>query len=427
MLKYLSANKSLIVRQSLFTILLALIGLPFNANANQSAYVYRSFPGYVNAYEYDKGGEGVAYHDLDRSNTSKTYRAAGGVDIGSRDGQLEVRASAGEWLEYTVKVTSATRYRFKIIYSENNSSTAFKISVGSKAVSKTVTSTGSSSKFQVASLPGTMYLSRGYHVFRLSITKGSPNIRRIIADKAYNSWIAKNFSAVRQVTGNSTSRKNIEAPVLVSDVNSACCGKYAYAVYDKYSPKNPRSAFMNVHIKNLKSSDRYGAGISTSNSYPGNEVFISNVSIEPNWPNWRGYSNTNYDGVTIDAADLLIAKDLYIKNWNADAAVDTKALKNQFVGLRIYGRGHRAMRIWRPGPHYIVASDINNDGGLGEGSLIWIKDCRNTVLNIYKSKFNGSSKIPSTKLKCDSGSSPTINYLSKDPRKTGEMHPLFNN
>jgi hypothetical protein len=46
----------------------------------------------------------------------------------------------------------------------------------------------------------------------------------------------------------------------------------------------------------------------------------------------------------------------------ADAALDIKAEKSQHVGLTVQeppgGPGHRILRFWKAGPHYLVDSTI---------------------------------------------------------------------
>ncbi len=70
-------------------------------------------PGTVQSENYDVGGEGVAYHDVDAVNSGGQYRSDG-VDIevtGDSSGSYDVGwTSNGEWLRYTVNVASAGAY-----------------------------------------------------------------------------------------------------------------------------------------------------------------------------------------------------------------------------------------------------------------------------------------------------------------------------
>jgi hypothetical protein len=74
-----------------------------------------AIPGKIEAENYDTGGEGVAYHDTDaNANSGGKYRPTEGVDIEScsdTGGGYDVGwTNAGEWLKYTVNVSTAGTY-----------------------------------------------------------------------------------------------------------------------------------------------------------------------------------------------------------------------------------------------------------------------------------------------------------------------------
>lgn len=66
-------------------------------------------PGTVEAEDFDLGGEGVAYHDNNTGNNGNRYRTGEDVDIEncSEGGYNVGWIETGEWLEYTVDVTTA--------------------------------------------------------------------------------------------------------------------------------------------------------------------------------------------------------------------------------------------------------------------------------------------------------------------------------
>jgi len=74
-------------------------------------------PGRIEAENYDRGGEGVAYHDLSEGNAGGHYRTDN-VDIKiSPDGDGGYAIGwfqAGEWLEYTVNVTLTALYDLRL-------------------------------------------------------------------------------------------------------------------------------------------------------------------------------------------------------------------------------------------------------------------------------------------------------------------------
>lgn len=64
-----------------------------------------ALPGILEAEDFDKGVNGVAYNDSDPENQGGEYRTDTGVDIGSDNGEYFVGwTNGGEWLEYTVSV-----------------------------------------------------------------------------------------------------------------------------------------------------------------------------------------------------------------------------------------------------------------------------------------------------------------------------------
>ncbi len=76
-----------------------------------------ALPGKVQAEDFDRGDEGVAYHDLDPENRGGKYRETG-VDLSpaeDADGVFCVSSTrAGEWLEYTVDVAEAGTYAIEV-------------------------------------------------------------------------------------------------------------------------------------------------------------------------------------------------------------------------------------------------------------------------------------------------------------------------
>jgi beta-glucanase (GH16 family) len=64
--------------------------------------------------DFDRGGEGIAYHDTDPTNNGSGYRPDDGVDIedcSDTDGGYDVGwTTAGEWMRYTVDVRNPGKY-----------------------------------------------------------------------------------------------------------------------------------------------------------------------------------------------------------------------------------------------------------------------------------------------------------------------------
>jgi hypothetical protein len=77
-------------------------------------------PARIQAEDFDRGGEGLAYHDTTPANIGGAYRPSEGVDIltgGGSDGNGFVGfIQAGEWLEYSVNAEELNRIELAVRY-----------------------------------------------------------------------------------------------------------------------------------------------------------------------------------------------------------------------------------------------------------------------------------------------------------------------
>lgn len=111
-------------------------GTPFTGTAPY-------LPGTFAAVDFDKGGEGLAYHDLTAGNLGGEYRRHESVDIyASNDaasGRWQVRSfEAGEWMKYTVAVMGNGSYQLAIRASSDYEPAAFHVEVDGVNVTGTV-------------------------------------------------------------------------------------------------------------------------------------------------------------------------------------------------------------------------------------------------------------------------------------------------
>jgi len=90
-----------------------------------------ALPGIVQAEDYDNGVNGVAFSDTDDKNDGGKYRT-NGVDIGSigTNEYFVGWTSAGEWLEYTVKVDESQLMIWTARVSSANTGAAIRIYMG---------------------------------------------------------------------------------------------------------------------------------------------------------------------------------------------------------------------------------------------------------------------------------------------------------
>src|SRR3954470_3889735 len=137
----------------------------------------------IEVEDYDLGGEGISYHDVDPANRGGKYRSDG-VDIeASAAGGYDVAfAAAGEWLEYTISVPADGNYALDIATSSYSFGGSFHLDIDGVPALGPITSpaTGGWQKWQVLHAAG-LKLTAGTHVMRLSLDGNSastsmPNI-----------------------------------------------------------------------------------------------------------------------------------------------------------------------------------------------------------------------------------------------------------
>jgi hypothetical protein len=131
-------------------------------------------PAVIQAEDYDRGGGGVAYHDLTPStNTGGAYRAAEGVDLkpttDAGGGHRVSDAAAGEWLEYTLDVADGGAYELEVRAGSLAAGGAFHLEVDGVHVGGRLEApnTGSYDAMQTVRGPR-VELEPGRHVLRLA-------------------------------------------------------------------------------------------------------------------------------------------------------------------------------------------------------------------------------------------------------------------
>lgn len=156
--------------------------------------------GIIEAENFDEGGEGVAYHDVDAAQQGGSYRTNVGVDVEPADdtggGHNVGYIRAGEWLEYTVNVAVAGGYTFDVRVASGNPGGTFHIEFDgvNKSGAISLPYTGGWGNWQTVST-GLVNLAAGVQVMRIAID-GS-NLAG--ADVGRINWIRVNpFSVANQ-------------------------------------------------------------------------------------------------------------------------------------------------------------------------------------------------------------------------------------
>ena len=141
-------------------------------------------PGTITATEYDYGGEGLAYHDIEADNQGPGPRQDEGVDTEYNDnGQPNVGwIISGEWLEYTIKVDKpGTYYVYARVATNNTSGGPFNVLINNeiKLTSETITNTGAWDAFEKIYL-GEIEIFDTDTTLKLDFETGGFNISSIV-------------------------------------------------------------------------------------------------------------------------------------------------------------------------------------------------------------------------------------------------------
>jgi hypothetical protein len=138
-----------------------------------------AIPGTIQAEDFDTGGEGVAYHDLETANQGGQYRTSEGVDIQTTTdtgGGFNVGwTRTDEWMEYTVNVATAGNYTLSERVASGATTGQFRVEFNGvdKTGVVTVPNTGGWQTFQ--NLSQTVNLSAGVQVMRIYFTGNDAN------------------------------------------------------------------------------------------------------------------------------------------------------------------------------------------------------------------------------------------------------------
>ena len=185
----------------------------FKATNPRFAYTEMSIPGTIEAENFDKGGEGVTFHDSNstKDGDAKTYRSdEGGFDISNGNGGKVIgNTYAEEWLEYSVNVKETGYYTYEAVVSSGSNGSAFSLAVnGDNGISNitdniSVPKTGSDwSKYITLTGRTTTQLKEGDRIIHLDITGSSCNIDKIIfkhlvINDSINIKVSSDYSAIK--------------------------------------------------------------------------------------------------------------------------------------------------------------------------------------------------------------------------------------
>lgn len=160
----------------------------FMAYNPRSAFKSITLPGTLQFEDFDAGGEGLTFHDSDSNDEGNHgYRSDnGGIDIKARNGgQVLGNTDSGEWMEYTVNVSTAGTYKYRLTASSGVSNSSFSISINKNGSLKEicqidVPQTGDNSWSTYSASEGQIgHLDAGKQIIRVTMVGGYANLDKI--------------------------------------------------------------------------------------------------------------------------------------------------------------------------------------------------------------------------------------------------------
>ncbi len=139
-------------------------------------------PGTIEAENYDNGGEGLSYHDIDTINQGGAYRkdgvdieattdAGGGYDVGY--------IANGNWLKYTVNVTASGIYNISFRTAGTSTSVISLLSDGVNVTGNVNLPNTGGWQTWVTTIVPTISLTAGQHIFEVLVSTASFNLNNI--------------------------------------------------------------------------------------------------------------------------------------------------------------------------------------------------------------------------------------------------------
>jgi len=143
----------------------------------------QELPGTLQLENFDTGGDGIAFHDMNsnRQSDAASYRTDTGIDIGNGNGgKIIGYTEVGEWMEYTVNVKEAGIYSYDISYATPQKDACISLSLSDGKGNLTAlteeklllpqTNSSAWTTYKVAHGRLLLPLEEGQQIIRLSIT-----------------------------------------------------------------------------------------------------------------------------------------------------------------------------------------------------------------------------------------------------------------
>lgn len=133
---------------------------------------------FIDFENYDVGGAGKAYYDMDTKNQGGEYREDRVDIVKNGDGFAVGYTQKGEWLEYTVNVQAGGKLPFELSYASGMDNTGVRLFMDDEPITDTLALTGTGDFDTYGTFKGTTTkeLTEGEHVLKVMVTSDYVNL-----------------------------------------------------------------------------------------------------------------------------------------------------------------------------------------------------------------------------------------------------------
>ena len=133
---------------------------------------------FIDFENYDVGGAGKAYYDMDTKNQGGEYREDRVDIVKNGDGFAVGYTQKGEWLEYTVNVQAGGKLPFELRYASGMDNTGVRLFMDDEPITDTLALTGTGDFDSYGTFKGTTTkeLTEGEHVLKVMVTSDYVNL-----------------------------------------------------------------------------------------------------------------------------------------------------------------------------------------------------------------------------------------------------------
>ena len=133
---------------------------------------------FIDFENYDVGGAGKAYYDMDTKNQGGEYREDRVDIVKNGDGFAVGYTQKGEWLEYTVNVQAGGKLPFELSYASGMDNPGVQLFMDDEPITDTLALTGTGDFDSYGTFKGTTTkeLTKGEHVLKVLVTSDYVNL-----------------------------------------------------------------------------------------------------------------------------------------------------------------------------------------------------------------------------------------------------------